>query len=485
MKSLYRKVSVTFLIKILGLGIAFVFQIILGRLLKPELYGQYTMFLTYTSVLTIIAVLGMDGNLIREIAKITDNKLQSNNYLFFALKVSIILYLFLSIIALIFHNILLISLNMIYFFLFMLLLKVLIAIFDGFLQGNGLVERVTFLNFLLNNFLKMILFIVLINFRIDGLYSALYSFIISECITVVLRIVSIKKLLGKYIRFKIEMPYDDRSQFLKYSITVALISGMGLLLQNIDKIMISNFLNFSDVGIYKVAQNYVSLISVFITPFIAFWPMISKLYSENKLAEIENQMKKIVKLVTYLVVPMFFLFLFLSERLLLVFGEAYVSEDAKKVLIILAFAFLVDAVSGPIGAILTMTNYAKYILINNIISLTLNIVLNFIFIKMFGIVGVAIGTGISIIANNLISVIEVKVLLGIFSYDYKNLIQVVMLSAFNLIICQILIKTLMIQNLYLYLLAFGGLVYIANGLILAINYKNELKRLLIADRRPR
>lgn len=92
MESLYRKVSITFLIKILGLGIAFVFQIILGRFLKPELYGQYTMFLTYTSILSIIAVLGMDGNLIKEVAKITNNKLQSNSYLFFALKISMILY---------------------------------------------------------------------------------------------------------------------------------------------------------------------------------------------------------------------------------------------------------------------------------------------------------------------------------------------------------------------------------------------------------
>ena len=145
-------------------------------------------------------------------------------------------------------------------------------------------------------------------------------------------------------------------------------------------------------------------------------------------------MKKIVKIVTYLVIPMFFIFLFLNEKLLLIFGEDYVSEDAKIVLVVLAFAFLVDAISGPIGSILTMTNYAKYILVNNIISVVLNIILNFIFIKTLGIIGVAIATGISIIANNLISIIEVKLLLGIFSYDYKNLLQIFVFSTGNFIL---------------------------------------------------
>lgn len=466
MDGLYKKVSNTFIIKILGLGIAFIFQIILGRVLKPEFYGQYTMFLTYTNILSIIAVLGMDRNLIKDVARITNDKLKNQALLKFSLKISFVLFVILAIFVLLFHSAMDVSLNMVHLLIIMLFIKVVIVIFNGYLQGMGLIVKITFLNVLLNNILKILLFIIFFKTQFNGLYSAIYSFIISETITLILRSLIIKKILGRHISFRTNLSHNEKKQFIEYSITVALIAGMGILLQNIDKIMISKMLDFRSVGIYKVSQNYVSLIGIFITPFIAFWPVISKLYHENKITEIENEMKKIVKIVTYLVVPMFFIFLFLNEKLLLIFGDAYVSDEARKVLMILAFAFLVDAVSGPIGSILTMTKYAKYILINNIISLVLNVVLNFIFIKMYGIVGVAIGTGISVIVNNLISIIEVKLLLGIFSYDYKNVVQIVTFSIGNFLWGSWLIRIININNNYIYIIVFGMMIYIINLLII-------------------
>lgn len=125
MNELYRNVSGTFFIKVLGLGITFIFQVILGRTLEPEFYGQYTMFLTYTNVLSIIAVLGMDRNLIKEVARITDDKFQCGNLLSFSIKVSLFIFVLLSLLIIIFHNSLSISLNAIHFLLMMLLINVL------------------------------------------------------------------------------------------------------------------------------------------------------------------------------------------------------------------------------------------------------------------------------------------------------------------------------------------------------------------------
>ncbi len=334
MNGLYKRVSGTFLLKVLGLGIAFIFQIVLSRVLGVEKYGQYTIFITYINVLLIISVLGMDGNLIKEIAKVSNDKLKSRNLLSFSIKISVTLFFFISIFVYLFKKSLDIPSNMAHLFLFMLLIKVLIAIFDGFLQGVGLVVKVTFLNDLLNNILKFLFFIILISLNVEGLHVALYSFIGSEIITLLLRMKIVSKLIGRPINLKDDFSLFDKSKFMKYSITVALITGIGLLLQNVDKIMIARLLDLSNVGIYKVTQNYVSLISVFVSPFVAFWPMISKLYNENKISEIENEMKKIVKIVMYLVIPMFFIFLFLGENLLLIFGEAYTTKQAQKVLII-------------------------------------------------------------------------------------------------------------------------------------------------------
>lgn len=481
MSGLYKKAGGTFILKSFGLGIAFIFQIVLGRILNPELYGEYTMYLTYSTVFSIITILGMDRNLIKEVARFEGDATKEKPLLRFSTQASLLITIAVTGVLLLLRRFIGFSNYGLLLLLSMIVIRSMIAILDGYLQGKGNVVQVTLLNSVINNILKMIFFVVLILINVDSLSAALFSFVLSEIVTMILRTSHISKGLSRITNSKPILSSEEKRTFIKYSLTVALISGIGLMLQNIDKIMISTFLDLNRVGIYKVAQNYVSLISVFVTPFIAFWPVISKLYNENNIGQIEIEMKRIVRIVTYLVVPMFFIFLFLSNNLLAIFGESYVTKEAKLALIILAFSFLIDAISGPIGSILTMTKYAKLALYNNLASLLINITLNFILISRFGIVGVAIATGISIIANNLISIIQVKLLLGIFSYDYRNVIQILSMGVFNYLLGVILIDTITFENIYAQIITFGIVMYTLNLFVLSVNHRKNIRNIL--DRR--
>ena len=128
-----------------------------------------------------------------------------------------------------------------------------------------------------------------------------------------------------------------------------------------------------------------------------------------------------------------------------------------------------------------MTKYEKLALYNNIASLLINITLNFILIGRFGIVGVAIATGISIIANNLISIIQVKFLLGIFSYDYRNLIQIISMGVVNYLLGMILIDAITFENIYIRIIIFGIAMYSLNLFVLAVNHRKNIRNIL--DRR--
>ena len=481
MSGLYKKAGGTFILKFFGLGIAFIFQIVLGRILNPELYGEYTMYLTYSTVFSIITILGMDGNLIKEVARFEGDATKEKSLLRFSTQTSLLITIAVAGILLLLRGFIGFSNYGLLLLISMIVIRSMIAILDGYLQGKGNVVRVTLLNSVINNILKMIFFVILILLNVDSLRAALFSFVLSEIITIFLRTAQISNRLQIKANSKLNLSLEEKRAFIKYSLTVALISGIGLMLQNIDKIMISNFLDLNRVGIYKVAQNYVNLISVFVTPFIAFWPVISKLYNENNIGQIEIEMKRIVRIVTYLVVPMFFIFLFLGNDLLAIFGEAYVTKEAKLALIILAFSFLIDAISGPIGSILTMTKYAKLALYNNLTSLLINITLNFILISRFGIVGVAIATGISIIANNLISIIQVKLLLGIFSYDYRNLIQILLMGVVNYLLGIILKDVVTFENIYARIITFGIVMYTLNLFVLTVNHRKNIRNIL--DRR--
>lgn len=481
MSGLYKKAGGTFILKFFGLGIAFIFQIVLGRILNPELYGEYTMYLTYSTVFSTITILGMDGNLIKEVARFEGDATKEKSLLRFSTQTSLLITIAVAGALFLLRRFIGFSNYGLLLLLSMIVIRSMIAILDGYLQGKGNVVRVTLLNSVINNILKMIFFAILILLNVDSMSAALFSFVLSEIVTIFLRTAQISNSLQIKTNSILNLSLEEKRTFIKYSLTVALISGIGLMLQNIDKIMISTFLDLNRVGIYKVAQNYVSLISVFVTPFIAFWPVISKLYNENNIGQIEIEMKRIVRIVTYLVVPMFFIFLFLSNDLLAIFGEAYVTKEAKLALIILAFSFLIDAISGPIGSILTMTKYAKLALYNNLTSLLINITLNFILISRFGIVGIAIATGISIIANNLISIIQVKLLLGIFSYDYRNLIQILSMGVVNYLLGMILIDAITYENIYIRIIIFGIAMYSLNLFVLAVNHRKNIRNIL--DRR--
>lgn len=478
MSGLYKKAGGTFILKSFGLGIAFIFNIILGRILNPELYGEYTMYLTYSSVFSIITILGMDRNLIKEVARYEGDRPKEKALLKFSTQISLLITIAVAGVLVLLRSFIGFSNYGLLLLLSMIVIRSMIAILDGYLQGKGNVVQVTLLNSVVNNVLKMIFFVVLVLFKVDNLNAALFSFVLSEIVTIILKSTQILKKLTIINSSKFILKSEEKRTFVKYSLTVALISGIGLMLQNVDKIMISAYLDLNRVGIYKVAQNYVSLISVFVTPFIAFWPVISKLFNENNIGQIEIEMKRIVRIVIYLVIPMFFIFLFLGSDLLTIFGEAYATEEAKLVLIILSFSFLIDAISGPIGSILTMTKYAKFALYNNIASVLINITLNLVLIGRYGIIGVAFATGISIIANNLISIIEVKLLLGIFSYDYRNLIQILSMVIFNYLLSVILIDIISFDNIYIRIIIFGIIIYGLNLIVLAITQRKNIQNIL-------
>lgn len=82
------------------------------------------------------------------------------------------------------------------------------------------------------------------------------------------------------------------------------------------------------------------------------------------------------------------------------------------------------------------------------------------------------------IVSNLLSIIEVKLLLGIFSYDGSNIIQTIGLIGLNIISCIFIEKSLNVNNEYLYIISFGLVLYTINGLAIYLFRRNEINNLL-------
>ncbi len=450
---MYKKTLYTFVLKVIGLLVAFGFQIILGRLLPQDSYGKYTIFVTYINILSVFSVIGMDNNLIRVVAK---EDTSSRSYLYFAVKIVFIISLISSFVVLILGKILDFDFLTMALFPILLVMFSIHKILDGYLQGKGKIITVTFLSVFLNNILKIVFFIILLQFINNLYYSAIISYMLSELLTFLYRL-----MILEYSKINMILPNEKKSEFISYSLQFALLIGIITLMSNMDKILIDLFLNNKMLAIYNVSLNYVQILAVFISPFIVFWPKISYYYNLGELKSIEKHMRLIVLIIINLTIPMFFIIIHKSEVLLSLFGSSYVTKEGKLVLIILSTAILFDCISGPIGSILNMTKYVKTSLYINIFTLILNIVISTLLLFKYGIIGVAIGTAMSIVTRNFISIVYVKRKMMIFSYDSKFLLYFTWILSTSLIVSYLFNQIDFFSNKYLNLLSFLLIIYSA------------------------
>lgn len=466
----FKKTGIVFFIKVVGLIIAFLFQFLLTNNLSPKLYGEYTLFLTYVNMLTIFSLIGLDNSLIKELPIV--KRACGEAILLYFFKIMILSVI---IINLIFYMFFKEKYSAVFLILVIsgIILKSLITLLDSYFQGKGKIVEVNLYSVLFNNILKILFFLILRKYEIYGVFA---SYFLSEIFCLFLR--GIK--LNLKSKNKLKLSQKDKYKLLKYGITFTLITSVGILNQNSDKLILEHYLGLEAVGIYKVNQNYLSLLGIFVSPFLAFWPIISKLYNQNKIQEIEETFSNIVKLILVLVIPCFVLIYFKSDKLLELFGKEY--SKYGSILILLSIGILIDTSAGPIGAVLTMTKYQKISLYNSIFCLLLNVILSIVLIKKYGVLGVAFSTTLTTILNNLISIIFNKLLLKIMPYKLETLL----IGVFNLILLfmfqNFYQKEILIENIALDLLVNLFLLGIISIIINFILYFKILKKIYLGRR---
>jgi O-antigen/teichoic acid export membrane protein len=108
-----------------------------------------------------------------------------------------------------------------------------------------------------------------------------------------------------------------------------------------------------------------------------------------------------------------FLLIYRSEILRL-FGET--APEAEMALAILAVGQFTAAGVGATGYLLSMSGYERVESVNTLTVVILNVVLNYVLIQQYGIVGAGAATAISLGLLNLVRLAEVRWFLGIQPY---------------------------------------------------------------------
>jgi O-antigen/teichoic acid export membrane protein len=424
LKELIKNSGLTFFLRIGGMALGYLASILISRFYGPEVFGQYSIMVTFGLFATMVFNLGIPS----AIVKLTSNpqnfsqKIPHNNYLrkaffvvfFSGIAGSLILFSLRTFFSLhVFHD----PGLQIYFLYLSLFFSLLVIhnFVNEYFRGSLQFAKFGLFSFI---FPSLILILLVLFFRFSGQEASELSFL------AYLIGVSFAALLSLFfLPFKTTSSINfPTKQIFRLSIPM-LFSATFIFVTNwTDIFMLGMFAPNESVGIYNAAYKISTLAVIVINVInIVFGPQIAEIFERKNTHLLKIKVQQATRLISLLSLPIFLIILLFRVPLLNLFGPGFVQGEWS--LIILLIGMFFNALSGSVSLVLNMTN--KQIALRNytITAAISNLILNYFLINSYGIIGAAIGTTISTFILNLLCIIKIKRSFNFYPFSLKYKIQ--------------------------------------------------------------
>ena len=187
---------------------------------------------------------------------------------------------------------------------------------------------------------------------------------------------------------------------------MAVSAASFLLMQSMDVLMLTKLTNYETVAYYGAALKLTMIIAIVLASVNSvIAPQISEHYFSKKINLLKQNIKKGTRLIFVVTFPLIIGLALLPTFVLSFFGNDYIS--AKNALLVLLIGQVINTFCGSVGIYLNMTGKQKVFQLILVTALLLNVILNYILIPIYGMVGAAIATSSSMILWNIVAVIYV------------------------------------------------------------------------------
>ncbi|KGK91257.1 hypothetical protein DP73_04645 [Desulfosporosinus sp. HMP52] len=410
---LVRGASQSLIIQVMGTGLAFILQVVLARILGVNNYGDYMYVLTWVNILVLVGKMGYDTATLKYMPKY---EVDQNWGLLkgFLLKSQKGVLIFSSVVT---FSILLFawfnvpkfssSLRVVFYIgSFLVPALALLQLYGARLRGlkKILVAQVP-LQVIRPLFIMVITGItyILLQRHLTSWFVMTIN-LVSVLFALWLSIWAFSRNLSPIISNA--KPIFKVREWMSTAIPLLVISGMQLVMGQMDIIMLGILIGTDVAGIYSSAQR-ISTLVIFglqaVNTMAA--PMISELYSSGRIKELQR-MVTLASWGIFAVTSIGSLVLiFLGSWILSIFGQAFIIGYLP--LIILLIGNIVNALCGSVGFILNMTGNQK--ISGGIIAggLVINFLLNLWLIPKWSMTGASIATATTMIYWNIFMVIVV------------------------------------------------------------------------------
>lgn len=394
-KVLFKIIASSFILRLMNIVFIALGTLILAKILPPIEFGTYSLIISYVAIIIIPLQSGIPILNIRIISSKKHPLIPLDLIKFTS--ITIIVYFFIiSCIELMLDNILISPIaDFRYLFYFLSLSTISISILSSYIQGLNHILQSQYIEQLIRPLLFILPIIIIIYTKIaklsyeNVLYLLSFSYIASSFIAFIY-IYSHKRFCYEKIK------KETKLIWIKSLIPLCSLTGLQVLLSQMDIIVLANIKNLESVAVYKIATQFaviVTLISTVIGVIIA--PIINQLYNTDV-----EKLKLIVHYSNWLSllsgVILFTLFYFFSEYIITrLLTESY--KDASTYLLILCLGYIISTLFGPISTIVNMLSLEKFNLASIAIAVITNLLLLILLVPFLGSLGAAISTAISTI----------------------------------------------------------------------------------------
>ena len=398
----------------IGVALSFSMLLIVTNLFTDEIVGKYQYLNSIIIVAGTVALLGSNVSFIRFAGEIwAEGQYDSLNSLYIR---NFVIVLSMTVFFILLYLIMRMQLmpqyisaqdDQIYIFSLLALFPNCIAIlnFQVLLSFRRL-----YLSEIFRNVVKLCLIIlcILLFYYLGSKTSLLEAYVLSLWLVAVLSTWYVWKELHRLPQQTKEVMGDviTYRKILRVSIPMTLSFLSLLLMQQLDLILLKEYSAYENLAYYGVAVKISMMLNIALVAVNqVVGPQLAEFYYKKDKKGLKDIVEKSIILNTALSLPVMIIVLMMPETILSVFGSNYIL--AKDALIILLIGQALNAMMGSTDLYLNMTGKQNYFQKIIFIALIINVILNFVLIPQFGMIGAAIATAISLVFWNILGVIYI------------------------------------------------------------------------------
>lgn len=390
--------------KVVALGLGYLIQVLMARLLTESGYGEVVLTIALINVAALIATLGLNKGLMRELPKYEDDPKKARGVVRAGLLIGVISGCVVAVAAFLAAPVIAGRLfgdpsltNLVRIAAlsvpFISLRKISVALARG---GRDAKPRALINQLALPSLrLAFIGILIFAGFQAAG---AIAGQTLAMAVASILAFVYILRYLPSPLGTTVSM----YRSVLAFSLPLVVVQGMNFLNSSVDIYMVGFFLTSASVGVYNITLQLGNLSTVVLRTFgFLLPPVLTRLDNEGRSGDMLATYQGLTKWMAVAAVPVCLVLFFMPETVIgLMFGAKY-TEGALTLQILVA---------GKLLAILAGQNFSALVALGDnrtvsylmFVQLSLNVAANYLLIPMFGIAGAATALVGSAIAGDIL-----------------------------------------------------------------------------------